>query len=209
MTDCFLRLDLPNKLQSLLLDDSELLPLVIPKPNPQNLSLLEAADVEQMFPQAKSKTQRLAGAACLSALWLHNGYLNRAHEICQDLKTVEGSYWHGIMHRIEGDYWNAKYWFNQVGVHPSHLELANQLKTNHQAIDRDLEPDRDLELDRDLEPDRDLQRLIQGPHWDAALFVDVCQQANEHPNDPKQVCQKISTIEWWTLFRWCYSQTQA
>ena len=33
------------------------------------------------------------------------------------LKTAEGSFWHGIMHRIELDFWNSKYWYRQVGSH--------------------------------------------------------------------------------------------
>jgi len=54
---------------------------------------------------------------CLSGLWLLHGFLNESHEISQSLKTAEGSFWHGIMHRIEPDFWNSKYWYRQVGSH--------------------------------------------------------------------------------------------
>ena len=54
---------------------------------------------------------------CLSGLWLLHGFLDESHEISQSLKTAEGSFWHGIMHRIELDFWNSKYWYRQVGSH--------------------------------------------------------------------------------------------
>jgi len=55
--------------------------------------------------------------ACLAGLWLLHGFLDESHEISQSLKTSEGSFWHGIMHRIERDFWNSKYWYRQVGPH--------------------------------------------------------------------------------------------
>ena len=64
---------------------------------------------------------------CLSGLWLLHNFLNESHEISQSIESPEGSYWHGIMHRLEGDYWNSKYWFRKVGKHPS---LKNVLGTS-------------------------------------------------------------------------------
>lgn len=53
-----------------------------------------------------------------SGLWLLAGDLDRSHCISQGDSSSEGSFWHGIMHRREGDYSNAKYWFRRVGKHP-------------------------------------------------------------------------------------------
>lgn len=55
---------------------------------------------------------------CLSGLWLLAGDIDRSHTISQDLPSREGSFLHGIMHRREGDFGNAKYWFRKVGEHP-------------------------------------------------------------------------------------------
>ena len=57
-------------------------------------------------------------AEVLAGLWLYVDDLDRSHTISQDIHTPTGSYWHAIMHRREGDFWNAKYWFRKVGNHP-------------------------------------------------------------------------------------------
>ena len=55
---------------------------------------------------------------CISALYLRHNFLDESHEISQEIDTIDGSYWHGIMHRREPDYDNAKYWFRRVPSHP-------------------------------------------------------------------------------------------
>jgi hypothetical protein len=41
--------------------------------------------------------------------------IDEAHRIIQDVETDEGSYWHGMVHRREGDFENARYWFRRTG----------------------------------------------------------------------------------------------
>ena len=53
-----------------------------------------------------------------AALYLKHGYLEPCHKIAQALSTPTGSYWHGIMHRHEGDRDNSHYWYHRVGNHP-------------------------------------------------------------------------------------------
>ena len=62
----------------------------------------------------------------LSGLWLLAGDLDRSHTISQDDSSAAGSFWHGIMHRREGDYSNAGYWFRRVGSHPVVNDLAGR-----------------------------------------------------------------------------------
>ena len=59
---------------------------------------------------------------------LRNGDWEAAHKIAQDLDTKEGAYWHGILHRIEPDPFNAKYWFAKVGTHPIHAALVEHAR---------------------------------------------------------------------------------
>ena len=58
-----------------------------------------------------------------SALWLYVDELDRSHTISQGIEDATGSYWHGIMHRREGDFSNAHYWFRKVGAHPAMAAL--------------------------------------------------------------------------------------
>ncbi len=57
--------------------------------------------------------------ALQSAIWLYVDELDRSHTISQGILDATGSYWHGIMHRREGDFSNAHYWFRKVGDHPA------------------------------------------------------------------------------------------
>ena len=65
---------------------------------------------------------------CLAGMWLWNGFLDRSHEISQNIDTPEGSWWHGIMHRREPDAGNAAYWFRRVGDHPLFAALGDSVQ---------------------------------------------------------------------------------
>jgi len=54
---------------------------------------------------------------CKSGLWMLHNFLHESHELSQSVHSAEGSWWHAIMHRSEGDFGNAKYWYRQVGDH--------------------------------------------------------------------------------------------
>jgi len=56
----------------------------------------------------------LRGSSYEAMLWLRLGLINRAHDIVQSADGGVRAYIHGIVHRLEGDFWNAKYWFRRV-----------------------------------------------------------------------------------------------
>jgi hypothetical protein len=64
---------------------------------------------------------------CISGLWLLHNFLDESHSISQDISTSEGSYWHAIMHRWEGDFSNSKYWYRHVGPHPAIDRVSSEL----------------------------------------------------------------------------------
>ena len=52
----------------------------------------------------------------LEALWYEGkDDWDRAHNIAQDIKTADGSWVHAYLHRVEGDSWNANYWYRRAG----------------------------------------------------------------------------------------------
>lgn len=63
-------------------------------------------------------------SCCLSGLWLLHNFLEEGHEICQGIDTPEGSHWHAIMHRAEGDFSNAKYWYRRAQTDWLHAEIS-------------------------------------------------------------------------------------
>lgn len=70
-------------------------------------ALLESVRVDKSPPDDLS--------AELKSLWLAKaGRWEEAHHIAQDIPTSMGSWIHGLLHAIEGDFGNAGYWFHQA-----------------------------------------------------------------------------------------------
>ena len=61
----------------------------------------------------------------VAALWLYIDELDRSHRVSQGIEDQTGSFWHGIMHRREGDFSNSHYWFRKVGRHPAMADVAD------------------------------------------------------------------------------------
>ncbi len=59
-------------------------------------------------------TKEMANA-CISGLWLLHNFLEQSHQISQSIQTPVGSHWHAIVHRLEGDFSNSKYWYRRAG----------------------------------------------------------------------------------------------
>lgn len=122
-------------------------------------------------------------ALCKSGLWLLAGDLDRSHTISQDLDSAEGSLWHGMMHRREGDFGNAKYWFRRAGDHPMYRQVV------HHA------PDLPAELQR-------------SGGLDPMAFVDACQAATRGAGGSVDTaaCRRVQWVEWQCLFAACLAK---
>ena len=90
------------------------------------LLVLRPVEVNQLYwDKVNALAPELAGFPdLLAGLWLLADDLDRSHTISQSIDTPTGSYWHAILHRREGDFGNAKYWFHRVGNHPVIAELG-------------------------------------------------------------------------------------
>ncbi len=127
--------------------------------------------------------------ACLAGAWLLHDFLDESHAVSQGIDTPTGSFWHGIMHRREGDFSNAKYWFRRVGAHAAYAPLA---ATVGELAATDAE--------RSL-----AARLAAGGRWDACGFVDACQAAlGGGRRDLEPFCRRVQQAEWEILWDCCY-----
>jgi hypothetical protein len=129
------------------------------QPYPELSALLDKLSPEQLFPGRKIGNPQSA-ACCHAALHLLNNELDPAHKICQAIPTPEGSFWHGIVHRREGDYGNAKYWFSRVGPHPVFDDLTREFGENFG------DPGSFVDKVASLSPDDSDAITIQSKEWE-------------------------------------------
>ncbi|MGH9659903.1 MAG: hypothetical protein ACRD96_15240 [Bryobacteraceae bacterium] len=123
-----------------------------------------------LFPDARAPEAALAG------LYLYFSCASEAHEIAQDIKTPDGSFWHAILHRQEPDAANAAYWFRRAGSHPVFPALAEAARG---------------------------KAGLDAP-WDPFRFIDVCEQARQKPgSDLERTALEIQRAEWQLLFDHC------
>lgn len=87
-----------------------------------------------------------------AGLFLLNDDLGRSHPLAQSLQgSPLGDYWHAIIHRREGDWNNARYWFGRVGQIPI---LAQSYGADSEAPDDFVERCRKVGTGHDAELER-------------------------------------------------------
>jgi hypothetical protein len=107
--------------------------------------------------------------------------IHEAHALFQEAKGDVGSYWHGMMHRREGDFDNARYWFRRAGVLPFFSEM-------HRAAS---------------EPSALMARQS---NWDPYLFTGECEQARFGDTESLSALIALQRIEFEVLFDYCWRQ---
>ena len=133
--------------------------------------LLKAASPGELFSASRAPEAAMAG------LWLYFSCLDEAHQVAQSLGTLDGSFWHAIMHRQEPDAGNAAYWFRQTGKHAIFPGLR----------------DAALALE-----------FACGHTWDPFAFIDACEDARRRPgSDREWLMRRVQLAEWQLLFQHC------
>ena len=125
--------------------------------------------------------------AMLAGFWLWFDALAESHAISQDLVSASGSFWHAILHRREGDFSNAKYWYQRCRTHRANRILG--AVSGNIAGDFRSDP---------------LINHITAEEWDGAAFTDLVAELHGKPNDPRRpVAIKLQQAEWQALFNHC------
>jgi hypothetical protein len=146
---------------------------------------LQGRSAADLFPHSAHPIAALAG------LWVYYSEFEAAHAIAQDDNSVEGSYWHAILHRQEPDDFNSGYWFRRVGKrHPVFAPLA---KAAAEIADR--------------HPGCGLN--VNATDWDPHAFIDYCSSARASPGSLRErVALEVQSAEWRLLFHHCASSPQ-
>src|SRR5215469_14688264 len=85
-----------------------------PAPDPELITFLRNVDLERLGGYKSGVVPFVRSLLLLAA-----GDLERAHILVQDASSADGTYVHGIVHRTEDDFDNARYWFRRTAVHPA------------------------------------------------------------------------------------------
>ncbi len=157
------------------------------RPDKSMRAALERATLTTAFAHAKVVDRDMADC-CLAGVWLLHDFLDESHSISQNIHTASGSFWHGVMHRREGDYSNAKYWFNRVGSHDVFAEV----------------PARVAELADGASTEPLADQLISLGRFDPFKFVNLCQSAHRSGGAAEAFCRRVQQAEWELLFAHCY-----
>ena len=123
----------------------------------------------QLFPHAPDPESALAG------LFLYFSCLAEAHELVRNSSTADAVYWHGILHRMEGDAFNAGYWFRRVGPHPVFPALQHEAAELGYAAAPAWDPFAFIKFCQASARNDGLARRVQLAEW--RLLFDRCSAA--------------------------------
>lgn len=171
-------------------------PLDAGRPDAEAAARLTKLSVDAAFAHASSKAGNAQpadtdmAACCIAGVWLLHDYLDESHTISQSIDTASGSFWHAIMHRREGDFSNAKYWFRNVGQHPTFAALS----------------ERAAELAAKRNEESLVRNVLAGRDWDPFAFVDLCQSVARAQTAARELCLDMQQAEWELLFDFCYCE---
>jgi hypothetical protein len=92
-----------------------------PLPDQRLIQRISAAEDHEI-----ATTNGLKARPIRSLLLVAAGGVDQAHRIAQEISTSDGSYIHAMIHRIDDDFDNARYWFRRAGAHPAAAEMYSR-----------------------------------------------------------------------------------
>ena len=110
-----------------------------------------------------------------AALFYAYDAIDESHRIVQDLVSGHASYWHGMLHRREGDFENARYWFRRTGRLGVFAEMHGRAAEVSPLMGRQMD-------------------------WDPYVFVGQCEQARFGGDIDQKELVALQRIEFEVMF---------
>lgn len=96
--------------------------------------------------------------------------LEESHMIVQGISGDEAAYWHGMIHRREGDFENARYWFRRTGTLAVFAEIHRAASAVSSVV-------------------------AAQSNWDPYLYTGLCEQEKYGEEDVRDQLVKLQIIE--------------
>ncbi len=106
--------------------------------------------------------------------------LDLAHVPFQEESSDLGSYWHGMLHRREGDFDNARYWFRRAGALPFFARL-HSVAAESSAL------------------------MARQANWDPYAFTGECEQLR-HGSEETEKLPELQRAEFEAVFDYSWRQ---
>lgn len=136
----------------------------------------DAATLKRALAEPLAGLARESRDAALALALLWHDDLDGAHQLCQAHEGhPECDYVHALLHRREGDFANAKYWFHAVGSHPVFPAVAQVATALGQA------------------------GLVTAGQWRPAAMVDACAAALRRERGGSTVLMQVQAAEFRAL----------
>jgi len=101
--------------------------------------------------------------------------IDESHRIVQQIQTDHASYWHGMLHRREGDFENSRYWFRRTGE----LGIFSELHARAAAVS---------------------PLMGRQNNWDPYVLVGQCEQARFGGDQDLKELVALQRVEFEVMF---------
>ena len=135
---------------------------------------LREADDAKIFGDAAIQPGAPVGLIRAGLFYYHNALPDGHQEAAEDEGDV-AAYWHGMIHRREGDFENARYWMRRAGEQPGFREM--------QARASDAAP-----------------HMARQSNWDPFLFTHLCEQYKYGETEYKKEIGQLQRVEFAVMF---------